>query len=281
MNSARKVMNSISRQIDLSVESAVSIDTGCIGVGQNLTPVQILDLATERKVNHLCQKDGHRFDDEVETANCIIESSESYRMFPMSTILSPKAINLKSERDLITLEEHFDCSDQKRAVLDTLFKFVQEKGISHTVVDDLVATADELFTNAIYNAPFVDILTQKNPGVSRRHMEIKLDKGKFARLFVAHDQSRLVLGCEDPYGSLDLGRYMEKIKASYIRGPAATMNFGPGGAGIGSYIIFNSGSSLYFGVWPGQATILCCVMPLGLSNRKRMVLPKHLHWIQR
>jgi hypothetical protein len=99
-------------------------------------------------------------------------------------------------------------------------------------------------------------------------------------LFLAHDESRLMVGCTDPYGSLGIARYLSKVKATYALGAAATMDFGSGGAGIGSYIIFNTGASLYIGVKPGQSTVICCVLPLGMSNRKRAALSKHLHWIQ-
>lgn len=163
--------------------------------------------------------------------------------------------------------------------MEGVTKPMESKGLSQTLIEDVVCVADELFTNAVYNAPFVDKRTHLNPGISRSEMEIHLEADKPVRLFLAHDESRMVLGCKDPFGTLNLVKYFNTIKATYLRGPAATMNFGPGGAGLGSYLIFNAGSSLYFGVSPGNVTIICCVIPLGMSYRKRAEMPKHLHWI--
>ncbi len=281
MSSAPKMSQSATWQQEVTALTNSPVDSHCVGVGESLEPESLLHLATDLGFKNICQKGGHLFDKEVLSSECLVECAENYLNFPIATILTPDDLSEKSERALISAEEHFDSSSQKRDVIDSLTKAVQSKGFSQTILDDVVSVTDEFFTNAIYNAPFVDINTHKNPGVSRVGKEIKLNGGKFGRIFLAHDESRLIVGCHDPYGSLDVKRYLNKIKATYTRGPAATMNFGPGGAGIGSYIIFNAGSSLYFGVWPGQATVLCCVLPLGMSNRKRIELPKHLHWIQR
>lgn len=268
-------------QMDLTKGVVSPVNSACIGVSENLEPSQVLDLAIDSGLEHICQRSGHFFDEEVRSANCIIESPESYRTFPIATILTPEDLNDQSERALLCMERHFDSSLQKHDVLTELNNAMQSKGLSQTIVEDIIAVSDELYTNAIFNAPFVDRHTQKNPGVSRNTSEVKLEGGKFARLFLAHDENRLLVGCEDPYGSLNLNRYLKKIRNTYQRGPAAAINFGPGGAGIGSYIIFNAGSSLYFGVWPGHVTIVCCLVPLGMSNRKRVQLAKHVHWIQR
>jgi hypothetical protein len=278
---ASKAVKSAAWYQDVNEEWNSPVDPACVGVSENLAPENLLHLATDLGFMHLCQKQGHAYEKEVEAAKALIGAEESYLEFPASVVLSPEKMSAVTERGLICMDRQFNSSQQKREVLEELTKVAQSKGLSQTVIDDALAVADEMFTNAIYNAPFVDPQTTKNPGINRQCEEVTLSGGKFGRLFLANDEQRLLIGCSDPYGSLDLKRYLNKIKATYVRGPAATMNFGPGGAGIGSYIIFNAGASLYFGVWPGHATVLCCVIPLGISNRKRMQLPKHLHWIQR
>ncbi len=281
MTAARKLSPIPAWHQEVSEETNSPVDSSCIGLAGNIEPEVAIQLATEFGYRHLCQREGHEFDKEMRAAQALINNEDKFLTYPISSILSPDETTEASEARLTSLSMKFNCSSQKRKVLDGLIKTSQGQSFSQTITDDIVAVADEMFTNAIYNAPFVDINTQKNPGVSRLEPNVKLPPGKFASIFLAHDQSRIVIGCMDPFGSLDLKRYLNKINATYSRGPAAAINFGPGGAGIGSYIIFNAGSSLYFGVWPGAATIITCVIPLGLSNRKRIQLPKHLHWIQR
>ncbi len=280
MRNARRVVRGAPWQKEIRVGDLTRTDASCIGIGAGLDPVQMLTLALDHGYRHICQKGGHSFDQELASAATIIAAPENYLHFPVATILSPSKINVVAERENILLDERFNSSSQKLDVMETLVKAMESKPISQTILEDVKSVADELFTNAIYNAPFVDINTHHNPGISRQRVEVKLDGGRFARIFMAIHQSRLIIGCEDPYGSLNLENYLKKIQMSYAVGPAATMNFGPGGAGIGSYIIFNAGASLYFGVWPNRATILSCVLPLGMSNRQRIQLPKHFHRIQ-
>jgi hypothetical protein len=281
MTSAKQLVAAKPWQLEITEGLAKPVDPACVGVAENLEPVQILGLALSNGLQHICQKKGHMYDEEVASSEALIAAQDSYLEFPVASILDPSNVNQKAERKHLVLDEHFDRSSQKQEIYDKVSSTMTQKGIARTVMDEINAVADEMFTNALYNAPFVDLSTHKNPGVSRQNLEIKLDGGKFGRIFLAHSEKRLIIGCEDPFGSLDLRHFLSRIKSTYERGPAATMNFGPGGAGIGSYIIFNAGASLYFGVAPGRVTILCCVIPLGMSNRQRTNLPKHLHWFQR
>lgn len=260
-------------QLDISLASNHVIDESCIGIAESHPPEEILKLATERGFKQICQKQGFGFEDELQAAHQFAEDPEKLLNAPVHLIL-----NSADQRDSIVLE--FKSSAEKHEVLERLNKFMESKDLSQTLKYDAVAVADELFTNAMYNAPFVDSKTHHNPGVSRHEIEVTYHSGRTARLIVGIDGTRLFIGCQDPFGTLDLPAYLEKVRQTYIRGPAATMNFGSGGAGLGSYIIFNTGSSLYFGVWPGRATVICCVLPIGLSNRKRAQIPKHLHWFQ-
>jgi hypothetical protein len=281
VSEARKVAAPQPWQLDISGGVKTPVDSSCVGVTEGLEPEGLLGFAVDHNLKHICQKNGHLFDQEIKSSVAMIESEDNYFNFPAGTILTPHDLSATSERALITTETYFDNSNQKSAILGNITSALQAKAFPQTIIDDVIAVSDEYFTNAMFNAPFVDMNTHKNPGVSRNSLDIKLADGKQGRIFLAHDANRLVIGCQDPYGSLNLNRYLSKVRSTYQRGPAAAINFGPGGAGIGSYIIFNAGSSLYFGVWPGHSTLLCCVLPLGLSNRKRIQLSKHVHWIQR
>lgn len=280
MSGARKVTPGAPTVVDLMLGILPPSDSQNVGVGAGLSPQDVLRFATDHGFSHLCQKDGFNFDRQLESAKTLVTSPESYFQLPVSSILKPTAMNEATEKSLICLDERFDSSQQKRSLLDSITKYLEEKGLSQTLIEDVNAVADELITNAIFNAPFIDMRTNTNPGLNRMDTEIKLKAGKFGRLIMAHDETELVIGCEDPYGSLNLDHYLNKIRTTYLRGPAATMNFGSGGAGLGSYIIFNAGSSLYFGVKASRVTLLCCSIPLKMSYKKRVQLPKHLHVIQ-
>ncbi len=280
MTGARKMAIEAPRQIDLMQGVFSPTDRSHIGLGAGLTPEDILRFATDHGFQHLVQKDGFNFDKELRASENLILNPESFFINPIASILKPDTVTAEIEKSLICIDEKFDSSGQKRPLLESISKYLETKGLSQTLIEDVQAVADEFITNAVFNAPFIDPNTHVNPGLSRTDMEIRLKGGKSGRIILAHDDTQLVVGCEDPYGSLNLETYLAKIRSTYLRGPAATMNFGSGGAGLGSYIIFNAGSSLFFGVKQARVTLLCCSIPLKMSYKKRALLSKHLHVIQ-
>lgn len=281
MSLARKLNAAQSPLLDLSeVAAGVAPTSDVVGVCDNMSAADILRAATDFKLQHICQKQGHEFEREARAAQLLLEDPSAFRRHPLSVILSPQACGAARERALTTLELPFTGSERKPELMAELAQKLESHHLSRSLTDNVVGVADEFFTNAVYNAPFVDLKMHVNPGVDRHTVVVQFDQGKAARLFLGLDANTLVIGCEDPFGSLDLQLYLRKILDTYVRGPSATMNFGNGGAGLGSYIIFDAGASLYFGVWPGTATVLACVIPLGMAQRKRVQLPKHLHWIQ-
>lgn len=266
--------------LNLQAEGARSVDRACVGVADAMASEQILSLATDFGLTQICQTKGFEFDREYEAAQKLVVSPASFFQFPLASVMRPNLINSKSEAELTILNEEFDSSTQKRSVLAGLVKYMELKSLSKTVVEDAVSVADEFFTNAIFNAPFVDANTHHNPGMSRQDASVQYANGKTARIFIGADKAKIVIGCQDPFGSLGVSAFLKSVRRAYVKGPGASINFGPGGAGIGSYIIFHTACSLFVGVQPGRTTVFCCVIPLGLSYRKRLELPKHLHWIQ-
>ena len=277
---AHKLTPLAPQHVDLLQGVFAPTNRASIGLGESLPPEDVLRFATDHGFQHICQKNGFNFERDLLSAELLVADPEAYFLHPVSTILKPEAIGAESDRALTAIDQRFDSSAQKRAILEQVGKHLESKGLAQTLIEDAQAVADELVTNAVFNAPFVDPITYVNPGLSRTETEIKLKGGRFGRLILAHDETQMVIGCEDPYGSLNLESYLSKIRATYLRGPAATMNFGSGGAGLGSYIIFNAGASLFFGVKQSRVTLMCCSLPMRLSYKKRVLLPKHLHWFQ-
>jgi len=278
--SARKLNQQLAEQVEVNEQSKDRVAPYCIGLANGLPPEQVLRLATELGYTHVVQKNGLEYKKELLATETLVNRPAGFFEFPVASIFDPTDLSRETEKKVIVSDALFHSSTQKRDVLEGFITAMGSQGMSQTLVEDITSVADEMFTNAIFNAPFVDKDTHKNPGISRQELEVNLDKSKPGRMILAHDETRVMVACEDPYGSLNLNGYLMKIKATYDRGAAATMNFGSGGAGLGSYIIFNTSASLFVGVKSGRATIIACLLPLGLSNKKRSVLPKHLHWIQ-
>jgi len=244
-----------------------------------LTPQQLIEQMISGSETHICQPLGWMYDEEIQSAQLLSQKSETFFSHPATAILWPKEISSRNEQSSLLLNRNFCSSDEKNGLLDEMKTIVNGISRSSTLVDEVIAVTDEFVTNALYNAPYVDPVTFVNQRINRLTTKVKLDHGKQARLFAAQDGKRLLIGVEDPYGSLDVKSYLNRIHKCYSS-VKDSINFGEGGAGIGSYIIFNTGSSLYYGVKPGEKTLLVCVVPIKVSRRQREDLPKHLHWIK-
>lgn len=271
--------NTPPQEVDLS-QGPASANRSQIGIAEALEPQEIIRLAVENGFNQICQKTGHEFSKEMAAAQLLARTPQSFFDFPIASIFSPDHLSADAEKTFVFFDQKFNSTAQKPETLSKLFAAFEKAGISSSVTQDATMVADEFFTNALFNAPFVDPATNKNPNVVRQNTVVNYDGGKEGHLFAAKDEKRLLIGVRDPYGTLDLKFFLGKIKATFDKGPEQTINFGPGGAGLGSYMIFNVGVSFYFGVLPKHETILCCVIPLGISDRRRAMLPKNLHWIQ-
>jgi hypothetical protein len=239
--------------------------------GSNLSPEALINSYLCDGFSHICQSKGHEYGLELDSVDRLMAKPESFFDNNVEATLG---------QGTRLFERQFSQISEKASMLADITKSWESFSLPKSFSDELILVIDELFTNAIFNAPVVDLKTQNNPGLSRQRTDVGMHPGKFGKISLAYDRSRLVVSCSDPYGTLNLNTYLQKVLATYEVGADYSMNFGAGGAGIGSFIIFNSASSLYFGVKPGIETLISCVFPLHLSGKKRAMLPKHLHCIQ-
>src|SRR5437660_351514 len=97
---ARKMNKAEARQVDLHIDSKSLAGPNCVGISDALQPEDLLGTALDRGFNHICQKRGHLFDKEVQSSQCLIDSTDSFFEFPMATILTPSNLSRTSERGL-------------------------------------------------------------------------------------------------------------------------------------------------------------------------------------
>lgn len=256
-----------------------SLDWQKILICDGLSPSEVLNLALQTDFKHICQTSHATFANDLNTAAYLSDEKNRFLDFPVTTILSPSSISRENEKRLLTFEFTFNAAIQKSEILRGFDYTLRKLKVSNSVLTDAIIIADELVTNAVFNAPFVDASNSRS-GLSRDMREAKMHVGKSARIFLGSDESRIVIGCKDPYGSLNVNKFFERIKRCYDTGVARNMNMtGGAGAGIGSFMIFNACDSFYVFVEQGKSTMVCCTLPLKMSSRKRDVLPKNLHYI--
>lgn len=250
----------------------------CIAIADSLSPDLILNVLLHGGISHIIQTHGIEFEKELETSCRMICSQSSFLDFPISSVLSPSESGQTKENEFCLLDLGFSGAFEKNKILDDIRITIDPLSKSGSIKTEVLTIADELITNAIFNAPFVD-KKNNNAGINREDESTSMSAGKSGRVIVGSDSSRVFIGCYDPYGSLNLNALFDRILKVYTTGVAQNINMGAGGAGIGSYMIFNASVSYYAVVKHGQLTMICCTVPLRMSSKQRIECPKNVHYM--
>lgn len=242
-------------------------------VCHQLPPREVVRAAVELDATQVVQDTNPYYPAEVNSAIGMLDNPSAFFTLPLSTILTPDNVNDASEKNLMLAEVTFRKTADKDEVLSRIEDTITALARPQSLAYDVKLVADELFMNALYNAP----VGADAPKVDRA-VNIELPSGKTCRIALGKDDSRLVLVCEDYYGSLDISRYLDRLFKCYQDGVKNAMNWGLGGAGIGCYMVFESCMSIFLGVRPGEKTVVAAVFALGKGTRARQELSKSLHY---
>jgi hypothetical protein len=240
----------------------------------------LLEWNLERNATQICQVDSGSLTQELNTSAVMLKSPEAFLDMPMACILSPQRVTADKNNEVTKLNLQFRRAGEKNGAIDLLRALMIRHSKPQSLISDACLIADEMFTNAVYNAPFVDVASGSNPGIDRNDWFVEMKKGHAGELMIGYDDERLVIVCRDPFGSLNIGKFLNGIRECCRNGVSSHMKMGPGGAGIGSYLVFNSSSSFYVAVSKGKCTVVAATLQWGWGSRKRSQTPKNLHCIQ-
>jgi len=259
------------------MSTAKKLDNSAICMQSRQSPLQVLETALSGGVNHVCQDENPFSKTEIKTAEIMLKDPHAFLKSPVSCILFPEHVQTANEDAVVMWKRDFSKAAEKRQTLQDLKVEMAQKNVNNSTSSDILLIADELFTNAIFNAPFAaeDI----SPKVSRTDHSICMKSGDHGTLFMTCTDDRIIVGCRDPYGQLEIEKLLTRIRDCYKEGVAKKMNMGEGGAGIGSFMIFDSVSNYYAAVHKEKTTLLAVSIPLKMSSRKRAEVYKNLHWI--
>lgn len=153
---------------------------------------------------------------------------------------------------------------------DELIECVQDYlrwiGASRELRNGMALVADELATNAIYNAPCDADGRPRYASVNRR-VKVELDPWEFANVEFASDGENFAFSVTDYFGSLSPAR----IRAGLQRclGSQNQIESKAGGAGLGLYTVLSHCDQLIFNIDPGERTEVIAIASLSSRKRKR------------
>lgn len=256
-------------------------DKAVIGVACDKQPTQLLEMALNQGLKQMCQLSSLQLERELNTSASMLVDPMSFIKHPLATIMNPLDVSQAKEDELRKYQFRFSKARQKNEVLQSLVDYLSQHVKAESLIQDVRGIADELFTNAIYNAPFAGSDSHPSMAKDRTDMSIEMPSGFEGQLFAGIRENQIVIGCHDPFGTLRVKSLLKRILLCYQQGVADTMVMeGKGGAGIGSYMVYNSSASYYVGIVKNQATVVCCSLPTNMSSRKRGQIAKNMHFFE-
>jgi hypothetical protein len=219
--------------------SAPKLATKLLLISSGTCQKELGDLLGRYALTNLLARNGDvNADDLVVTVQKICRSDifglEKY--FPNST---PVAIDVT-------------CSAEKLAVVEQAEAFATAAGIHPRLVTQFCAVADELVTNAVYNAP-CDASGKSRFAHLSRADDVTLEGDERILVKFCSDGRRLGISAEDPFGSLTSERLLDYLSKCFQVGKGQVERKA-GGAGLGFYHIFDAVSHLVANLSPGKRT---------------------------
>ena len=162
-------------------------------------------------------------------------------------------------------------SSDRDVVVENVQDYLLSMGGGRHLAAAMGSVADELTTNAIYNAPRDSAGRPRYARLSRRH-KLTLAANELVRVRFASDGKWFVLSVTDRFGSLRAEHIRSGLRRCLsARDPIRRL---PGGAGLGLYTALNSSSQLIFNIDPGVRTEVIAIVDL---TRRMRGVHEHGH----
>lgn len=169
----------------------------------------------------------------------------------------------------------FRKSSDKAIILSQFEAFLAKNPKTKSLSDLCIQSADELITNALFNAP-VDADGERMYLNADRQMPVEYPPDKKATFFACYSDDRITIGCEDTYGSMTVTEMYQYLRTKFSSDLSVPRD-SSGGAGLGLKMIMENAANFYLFSERYRrslvaASFLLSGLKSNLSNRK------HFHW---
>ncbi len=238
--------------------------------------VKLTDIVTlaDMGFEHIVQRDREDFAQQLLASALMVVRPKAFLKNPvpffLSGFASEKVIN-DPDRNLLM---RFTKSGEKKTLLDWLEQFLKRDKRTSTIRGLCLQAADEMITNALFNAPIRPSGKRAFKDLARSS-DIELPANKAASLFACFAEQRVVIGCEDAFGSLEKSTLMEHLMSTF-KESRAQVSYTGGGAGLGFRYLLENSANFYVLVSPGVRTIVACGFMLK-GIKSNLTTAKHVH----
>ena len=227
----------------------------------------------EMGFEHCVQKGRDDFAQELLASSLMLLRPESFMKDPIAFFCNGFR-KVESPDPELNLILPFHKSSEKGTLLGWLDNFLQQTPHTDSLREMCLHTADNLITNALYNAP-IKIGGKRPYQELPRDIEVEIPVAQRATLFACRSEKRVIVGCLDQYGSLDRETLLVHLRSQF-KEQTVKLRAGQAGAGLGFRNIIGSAAGIYVLGSKGRLTLVASSFSLkGL--RANLSNSKHFH----
>jgi hypothetical protein len=168
----------------------------------------------------------------------------------------------------------FKGSTEKTELLEKLTTFLHQQPKLQAVSDLCIQAADEMLSNAMYSAPVDQNGTRLFQDFDRT-TPVSYPPAKHGTLFASFSDYRVVVGVEDPFGSLNKAQFWQHLSSILEPGALAAKRTA-GGAGLGIRFMIDNAANFYVYSDKKKRTVFACGFLLK-GVKANLTFNKHLH----
>ncbi|OGR14373.1 MAG: hypothetical protein A2341_25600 [Deltaproteobacteria bacterium RIFOXYB12_FULL_58_9] len=156
-------------------------------------------------------------------------------------------------------------SDEKSGIIAQADRLLEAANAHPFIRDNLSTVLDELYTNAIYNAPCAN----GEHFYAARNRSDKIVSPRPVRVRIAIDETFAALAVADSYGSLPPQTVVNCLSRCH-QGEKVAPEDKAGGAGLGFFMLLQNATHLVINIVPGELTEIIVLRRLGERRRAFM-----------
>ncbi|OFZ18217.1 MAG: hypothetical protein A2Z20_11885 [Bdellovibrionales bacterium RBG_16_40_8] len=262
--------------LDTNELKRTQTDENCVAIVDKFSTAAVMDIVATTNVKHVIQVSNPKFDHAANLSAALIQQPEHFFSSPAEIFFLHRQKEIpKYASESFSVRNSRD----KISVLNVIETYLKDIDKISPILNNILSIADELYTNAVFNAP-VDDMGKPKFAKMARSLPLEIDYNHEAKITVAHSEQLLFIYCEDSYGSLVPNKVIKRIDYCHKNGVSSSMNIKSyGGTGIGCYMMFEQCNSFFMTVQPGKKTIVGAALLLGLPGRLIAEIPKNIHII--
>lgn len=226
---------------------------------------------------HILCVDREDLKDELLATSLMVVKPRSFALNPLPFFVhnfDPNSNILQRSDNNLTIS--FLSTTQKDDVFNLLRDFWRQKSSMEALEDICLQIVDEMFTNIFFNAPTLD--DGKRPfKEATRNSHITLPQNLKPKIFSCFSNNKVIVGCEDPFGSVIREPILYRLESLYTEAMTAPREH-TAGSGLGLKFLIDNSSNFYLYSDKGKKTIFACGLMLkGL--KANALANKNIHFV--